>query len=170
MFFGTVHSNGYIFPFLLCLLHLFSQLFVRPPQTTILPFCFSFLGDGLDQCLDHLITASCLPPGLLFFYVDSKHCFKILSCHFGDIHEDQSLGEEGAVFSGTWEVPFFLPFPRKGRSCEDLCWAHMYPFKLWNGSWVPCRDRSLFLVVSYSDCFRACGCEEYGAPALTSSW
>jgi len=35
--------NEYIFPFLLCLLFLFfSQLFIRPPQTTILPFCISF--------------------------------------------------------------------------------------------------------------------------------
>ena len=42
LFFGTLHSNGYIFPFLLCLSFLFSQLFVRPPQTTILPFCISF--------------------------------------------------------------------------------------------------------------------------------
>ena len=33
----------YIFPFLLCLLLPFiSQLFVRTPQTTILPFCISF--------------------------------------------------------------------------------------------------------------------------------
>ena len=40
LFFGTLHSNGYIFPFLLCLLLLFfCQLFVRPPETTILPFC-----------------------------------------------------------------------------------------------------------------------------------
>ena len=39
----TLHSNGCVFPFLLCLLLLFfSQLFVRPRQTTILPFCFSF--------------------------------------------------------------------------------------------------------------------------------
>ena len=39
----TLHSNGHIFPFLLRLLHLFfSQLFVRPPKTTILPFCISF--------------------------------------------------------------------------------------------------------------------------------
>ena len=39
---GTLHSNGYIFPFLLCLsLLFFSQLFVRPPQTSILPFCIS---------------------------------------------------------------------------------------------------------------------------------
>ena len=36
LFFGTLHSDGYIFPFLLCLLLLFfSQLFVRLPQTTI---------------------------------------------------------------------------------------------------------------------------------------
>ena len=43
LFFGTLHSDGYIFPFLLCLLLLFfSQLFVRPLQTTILPFCISF--------------------------------------------------------------------------------------------------------------------------------
>ena len=51
LFFGTLHSNGYIFPFLLCLLLLFySQLFVRTPQTTILPFLFW----GMV-----LITASC---------------------------------------------------------------------------------------------------------------
>ena len=37
------NSNGYIFPFLLCIsLFFFSQLFIRPPQTTILPFCISF--------------------------------------------------------------------------------------------------------------------------------
>ena len=35
--------SGYIFVFLLCLSHLFySQLVVRPPQKTILPFCISF--------------------------------------------------------------------------------------------------------------------------------
>ena len=42
LFFGTLHSNGYILPFLLCLsLLFFFQLFVRPPQITILPFCSS---------------------------------------------------------------------------------------------------------------------------------
>ena len=48
IFFGTLHSDGYILPLLLCLsLLLFYQLFVRPPQTTILPFfAFLFLGDG----------------------------------------------------------------------------------------------------------------------------
>ena len=40
---GTLHSNGYIFPFLLCFqLLFFSQLFVRPPQTVILLLCISF--------------------------------------------------------------------------------------------------------------------------------
>ena len=43
LFFGTLYSNGYLFPFLLCLsLLFFSQLFIRPPQATILPFCISF--------------------------------------------------------------------------------------------------------------------------------
>ena len=43
LFFGTLHSNGSIFPFLLCFsLLFFSQLFVRPPQTAILLSCISF--------------------------------------------------------------------------------------------------------------------------------
>ena len=44
IFFGTLHSYGSIFPFLLSLLLLFfPQLFVRPLQTVILPFCVFFL-------------------------------------------------------------------------------------------------------------------------------
>ena len=43
LFFGTLHSDAYIFPFRLCFsLLFFSQLSVRPPQTTILPSCISF--------------------------------------------------------------------------------------------------------------------------------
>ena len=43
LFFGTLHSNGYTFPFLLCFsLLFFSQLFVRSPQTATLLFCISF--------------------------------------------------------------------------------------------------------------------------------
>src|SRR5574337_779029 len=39
----SLHSNGNIFPSLLCFLLLFfSQLFVRPHQTAILLFCISF--------------------------------------------------------------------------------------------------------------------------------
>ena len=43
LFFGTLHSDAYIFPFLLCFsLLFFLQLFVRPPQTAILLFFISF--------------------------------------------------------------------------------------------------------------------------------
>ena len=43
LFFGSLHSDGYIFAFLLCLsLLFFAHLFVRPPQATILPFWVSF--------------------------------------------------------------------------------------------------------------------------------
>ena len=43
LFSEALHSDAYIFPFRLCFsLLFFSQLFVRPPQTTILPFCISF--------------------------------------------------------------------------------------------------------------------------------
>ena len=43
LFFGTLHSNGCIFPFLLCFwLLFFSQLFVRPLHTAILLFDISF--------------------------------------------------------------------------------------------------------------------------------
>ena len=43
LFFGTLHSVGYIFAFLPCLLLLFFPwLFVRPPQIITLPSCISF--------------------------------------------------------------------------------------------------------------------------------
>ena len=43
LFFGTLHSDAYIFPFLLCFsLIFFSQLFARPPQIAILLLCISF--------------------------------------------------------------------------------------------------------------------------------
>ena len=49
LFFGTLHSDACIFPFLLCFSPLFfSQLFVRPPQTAILLFCISFPWDKPD--------------------------------------------------------------------------------------------------------------------------
>ena len=45
LFLGTLHSNVYIFPFLLHFsLLFFSQLFVRPPQTAILLFWIFSLG------------------------------------------------------------------------------------------------------------------------------
>ena len=48
----NLHSDAYVFPFLLCFsLLFFSQLFVGPPQTASLLFAFLFHGDGLDPCL-----------------------------------------------------------------------------------------------------------------------
>ena len=60
LFFGTLHSNGYIFPFLLCLsLLFFSQLLVRAPQRAILLFCISFSGDVLYPCLLYNVMNLC---------------------------------------------------------------------------------------------------------------
>ena len=42
LFFGTLHSDAYIYPFLCFSPLFFSQLFVRPSQTAILLFCISF--------------------------------------------------------------------------------------------------------------------------------
>ena len=51
LFFGTLHSDGYIVPFVLCLSHvLFSQLFVKPAQTTTLPSCISFSWGWFGHC------------------------------------------------------------------------------------------------------------------------
>ena len=57
LFFGTLHSDGYIVTFLHCLsLLFFSQLFVRPPLTTILPYAFLFLGGGFNHCFLYSVT------------------------------------------------------------------------------------------------------------------
>ena len=64
LFFGTLHSNGYIFPFLLCFSFPFSQLFVRPLQTAILLFCISF---SWGWCL-FLSPVQChIPPSIVQF-------------------------------------------------------------------------------------------------------
>ena len=57
LFFGTLHLDAYIFPFLLCFsLPVLSELFVRSPQTAICFFAFLFLGEGLDFCLLYNVT------------------------------------------------------------------------------------------------------------------
>ena len=59
-FSGTPHSNGYIFPFLLCLsLLFFSQLFVSLLRQPVCLFAFLFLGDGLDHCLLYNVMNLC---------------------------------------------------------------------------------------------------------------
>ena len=59
VFFGTLHSDdiSFLFSFACCF---FSQLFIRPLQTTILPFAFLFLGDGFDHHL--LVNVTNLHP------------------------------------------------------------------------------------------------------------
>jgi len=62
LFFGNPHSNGYIFPFLLCFLLLFfSQLFESLLRLPFWFFAFLFLGDGLDLCLLYNVMNSLFP-------------------------------------------------------------------------------------------------------------
>ena len=52
--------NRYIFSFILCLLLLFfSQLFVRPPQTTTLSSCICFSRDGFGHYLLYNVMNLC---------------------------------------------------------------------------------------------------------------
>ena len=66
--FGTLYSDGYIFPFLLCILILFLQLFVRFPQTAVLPFCISFSWGW-----------SCLLPPVKWNEVKSLSCVRLFA-------------------------------------------------------------------------------------------
>ena len=51
LFFGTLHSDDYIFPFFLCFLLLFL------PRQPFCFFAFLFHGDGLDPCLLYNVTS-----------------------------------------------------------------------------------------------------------------
>ena len=66
LFFGTLHSDGYIIPFLLCLSP-FSQLFVRPPQTSSFP-------PELTTNQKKIITLKCY---LLLFYTTTTNHFLV---------------------------------------------------------------------------------------------
>ena len=92
LFFGTLHSNGYIFPFLLCLLlFFFSQLFVRPPQATISLFCISFSWGWFwslppVQCHEPpsiVLQALCLSDLIPWIYVSLPlyNCNRFALCH-----------------------------------------------------------------------------------------
>ena len=55
LFFGTLHSNGYIFPFLL-----FSAICKASSDNHFANlFEFLFLGDGVDPCLKYNVTNLC---------------------------------------------------------------------------------------------------------------
>ena len=56
---ATLHSVGYIFPFLPCFsLLFFPQLFVKPPQSLSL-LVFLFLWDGFGHCLLYNVMSLC---------------------------------------------------------------------------------------------------------------
>ena len=60
LFFGTLHSNGYIFPFLLCFTLLFFSQYLQGLLRQ--PFCFFaflFLGDDLDPCFLYNVMNLC---------------------------------------------------------------------------------------------------------------
>ena len=100
LFFGTLHSNGYIFPFLLYLsLLFFSQLFVRLPQTIILPFAFLFLGDGLDPCLLYNVIYGITP------FIKNSRKFKLI--YRNRISSCQRLGVEGRAYYKEEWGPFW---------------------------------------------------------------
>ena len=109
LFFRTLHSNGYIFSFLLRLsLLFFSQLFVRPPQTTILPLCISFSwgwswSPPPVQCHRHLSTifqALCLSVLIPWIYL-SLPLYN---------HKEFDLGHIWMA-SGFLYFPTFFPGP-----------------------------------------------------------
>ena len=100
LFFGTLHSDGCIFPLLVCLsLIFFSQLFVRPPQTTHFAFLhFFFLGMVL-------INASCT---MLWTFVHSSLSIGTLSKLIPWIYLSLPLYNPKTFDLGhTWMVPWF---------------------------------------------------------------
>ena len=116
LFFGTLHSDGYIFHFLFAV-HFFSQLCVRPPQTAVLPFCIYFSW-GWSRSLPPVQchepdTAQCHEPVLKSFTNISVH--KIL--HFC---QKESQGNKR----------YFPWIPVR-------CWA--FQKSPWVGSYFKCR-------------------------------
>ena len=70
LFSGTLHSVGYVFPFVLCLSLFFSQLFVRSLQMTILPSCISF---STSWEWLRIFQSSCLEPKKETYSLKSIH-------------------------------------------------------------------------------------------------
>ena len=119
LFFGTLHSDGYIFPFLLCLSFLFfSQPFIRPPQTTILPFWISFSwgwfwSPPLVQCYEPL---SIVLQALCLSELISWICFSLPLYN----HNGFDLAHTWMLSSG---FPFLLQFKSEFGNKEFMIWA-----------------------------------------------
>ena len=85
----TLHSVGNIFPFILCLLlFFFSQLFIRPPQTTTLPSCIYSLEDGFGHYLVYneppfIVLQVFCPPDLILWISSSPPLHNHKWCDLG---------------------------------------------------------------------------------------
>ena len=117
LLFGTLHSDECIFPFLPCLSHLFfSQLFLRPPQTTILPFCISFSWGWswilpLVQCHES--------PSIVLQALYQIWSFESIS-HFHCIIVRDSIW---VILEWSSGFPHFLQFKSEFGSKEFTIWA-----------------------------------------------
>ena len=90
---------GYIFPFVLCFLLLFfSQLFVKPPQTTTLPPCISFSLGWFVHWLLYSVTCVHSSSGTLSTRSNPLNLFIISTVY----HEGFDLGH-------TWMAYWFSP-------------------------------------------------------------
>jgi len=172
LFSGTLHSVGFIFPFLPCILLLFfPQLFVESPWTNTLPSCISFsLGWFWSlppaQCYNLpsiVLQALCLPYVITWIYL-SPPLYN---------HKGFDLGHSWMV-SG---FPYFLQFKPEFCDKEFMIWATISPRScfcwLYRASlslaakniiclisilaiwWCPCVESSLVLLekgVCYGQC------------------
>ena len=113
LLFGTLHSNGYIFPFLPCLsLLFFSQLF-KASSDTILPFCISFpwgwfwLSPPVQdyKALSIVLQALCLPDLISWIYLS----LTLYNCKF--------IPEWPSGF------PYLFQFKSESGNKEFMIWA-----------------------------------------------
>ena len=98
LFFGPLHWSGYIFHFLLCLLLLFSQLFVRPPQITFLPSL-----NSLHNLIFH---------NRVFFVFNLTSDF--LKCQSELVSRDNNLHLQFCPRAMSTRSPFVRMFQEKG--------------------------------------------------------
>ena len=123
LFFGTLHPDGYILPFLLCLLLLtFSQLFVVLLRQLFCLFAFLFLGDGLDHCLLYNITNLCPLVFVELFKAFHGHpvdCVSLLHFSVNLISLPQLLlpHQADAMLNNCWCFVFFFVKYRDEAIC-----------------------------------------------------
>ena len=126
LFFGILHSNGYIFPFLPCLLLLFfSQLFVRPPQSTIFPFYISFSWEWSWS----------LPP---------------IQCHKPSSIVFQALCLSDLIHQINLSLPLYN---RKGLILVIPEWSSGFPYFLQFKSEFGNKEFMIWVTVSSLSCF-----------------